>query len=757
MKFKVVISMIIILCLSVILNSESVLAYDSLTSLLEKSIEDSVKYGEIKSTLCDAYPTSEIVYKFANEDFYNEIYPIWQNDSLKVLAINKLLAKYPQTNWRRTMYQHLTFSLYNLKKEQQLLNILADFRAAFPDDYLPYYLSARYYLDLDLNPQNTLKFAEKAHEIVYKYSKLDFFPVEEWQLEKRSAPVKTAVLLAEIYFKQDNYHQAELILNHVIQNNDLGINDETNLSRCYYWSAKVFAKLNKKETAVQFAIDALIAGDSRNYYTPRADSLLRSMLEYIDLTEDEYQNFILTQSGYNNVTFSDITDNIGLANVSASRVAWGDYNGDGYQDILLDGNRLFKNMEAAKFIEVTKAAFKDTIKGNGGLWGDFDNDGDFDVVTKDPESVWLNNAGSFTKIITSNSISDNKVSTEGIGIGDVDLDGYLDIYFANYEKQYVNEEDQFFRGIGSGEFLEITARADLLPKNGKNRAGRGVNMSDFDLDNDLDIYVSNYRLTDNFLWQNDGTGHFKNTALEYGIAGEEVEGWWGHTIGSEWADVDNDGDFDLITCNLAHPRYIDFSNKTKLYINENGVFIDKRGEAGIKYEETHSEPCWADFNNDGFLDLYITSIYEGRRSFLYLNNRDGTFFDATFLAGVRHFNGWGAACADYDNDGDQDLIVAGGSIQLFQNETKGKNWILVSIQGKEHSDAIGTKIVLHNSEISLLREIQGGKGTTNQHSIVQHFGLGEIEPPFTLDVTFPNGRMKTMIINKINTVLKIKE
>jgi hypothetical protein len=415
-------------------------------------------------------------------------------------------------------------------------------------------------------------------------------------------------------------------------------------------------------------------------------------------------------------------------------------------------------MKETHFVEVTQAVFPDTIRGNGGLWGDFDNDGDLDIITKDPEYIWLNDLGTFYKVDDVNSIRDNKVSTEGIGIGDVDKNGFLDVYFANYEKQYINEEDQLFRGIGNGKFLEVTERADILPKDGKNRAGRGVNMCDFDLDGDLDILVSNYRLTDNFLWQNDGTGHFENNALELRIAGDEVEGWWGHTIGSEWADIDNDGDFDLITCNLAHPRYIDFSNKTRLYINENGKFIDRRKEAGVKYEETHSEPSWADFNNDGFLDLYITCIYEGRRSFLYMNNGDGTYKETTFLAGVRHFNGWGAACADYDNDGDLDLLVAGGKIQLFRNETiNNANWLETKVIGKDHVDAIGTRLILSNEEISLMREIQGGKGTTNQHSLVQHFGLGTSQAPFKLEVIFPSDEKKLLMINEINKIVVVEE
>ncbi len=732
--------------------------YDEMIEKLEKAKDDSLRYENIRGALCFYHPESEKVYEFANEEFYDKMYPIWRDDSLKVIEINKLLEKYPKTSWRRTMYQYLTYSLHNLNRKVQLSLVLNAFREDFPNDYLPFSQSARYYHALNFNSNKTLEFAMKAYKISFDYSKVDFFPEEEWMLEKRSAPVNTASLLAKIYYEQNMFAEAEEVLLNIIKSNELGLDDETTLAACYYWLAKIYEEQGNREEAVNSAIQAIIAGDSRNNHTPKADSLLRRVIAYKDLSEYEYLDFIRKQVNYDEVIFSDVTNEIGMKNVSAGRVAWGDYNNDGFQDILLNGMRLFRNMNGTHFVEVTQAAFPDTIRGNGGLWGDFDNDGDLDIITKDPEFIWLNNDGSFHKVSSINSIQDNGVSTEGVGIGDVNKDGFLDVYFANYEKNYVNEEDQLFKGIGSGEFLEITERADILPKNGKNRAGRGVNMCDFDADGDLDIFVSNYRLTDNFLWQNNGTGHFENNALTLGVAGDDVAGWWGHTIGSEWADVDNDGDFDLITCNLAHPRYIDFSNKTRLYINENGKFFDRRKEAGIIFEETHSEPCWADFDNDGFLDLYITSIYEGRRSFLYMNRGNMTFKESTFLAGVRHFNGWGAATADFDNDGDIDLLVAGGEIQLFRNEVNGRaNWLEVLVRGENHVDAIGTRLVLSNNEISLMREIQGGKGTTNQHSLVQHFGLGDVELPLKLEVIFSDGTKKMLMINEINKIVVIEE
>ncbi|MBN2789032.1 MAG: CRTAC1 family protein [Candidatus Delongbacteria bacterium] len=724
-------------------------------------IEDNNNADSVKKNIIKKFPKSKFTFELASSEFYDRLRSIWTNDSAKVVVVTELIDKYPETNWRKTMYQYLVASLSKLNKKAQLTTALINFRDAFPEDYLPYTTFANYMYKDKIDTVSALEHAQKGFELSKNYPKLDHYPEMEWNLEKRAACIKAASTLAEILIGKNNFEAANSILNEVLTGCPLTVDDEITLGQVHYLMAKSYTKSGDKDMAVINSILSLIRGDSRNIYSAKSDSLLRKMSGMENSTNNEVLNFARERLGYMGITFTDVSAEYGLSDISAGRIAWGDYDNDGFQDMMLDGSRIFRNIDGNKFIEESINILPKNMKGNGGLWADFNNDGKLDIVTKDPECIRINVDGLFHKIMGNGSIKDNKMSTEGIGVGDVNNDGVLDIYFANYEKNYVFEHDEFYLGMGDGKFKDATKSSGILPKDGITRAGRGVNFGDFDNDKDLDIFVSNYRLTENFLLVNDGKGNFTNKGAELGPSGNEKDGWWGHTIGSEWADYDNDGDLDLFSANLAHPRYIDLSDMSMLYENQgapNWNFIDQRRKAGIFYEETHSEPAWGDLDNDGHLDLYINNVYEGRRSFLYMSNGDKTFRDATYFSGTRHFNGWGVAFADIDNDGDLDILAAGGKIQLFRNDTEMLgNWLEVKLITKNHSEGIGTRLRLHNDEISLTREVQGGKGTTNQHSLIQHFGLGDKKGPFTLSVIFPDGLEKDFTITAINKIITVKE
>ncbi|MHC4778137.1 MAG: FG-GAP-like repeat-containing protein [Planctomycetota bacterium] len=445
--------------------------------------------------------------------------------------------------------------------------------------------------------------------------------------------------------------------------------------------------------------------------------------------------------------FEDGTESWGLEKASGRRVAFGDADGDGQDDLLFGGFKLWLN-EGGKFVERGEAGFG-KARGRGGLFADLDNDGDLDVflagaTARSPstDAIFLNDGKGIYSLREGSGVADSH-PTEGAAFADFDGDGAVDLYVANYEgPMSVGHPDFLLKGRGDGTFEDVSEKSGISRRT--LRCGRGVVWADFDNDGDPDLHVSNYRLNPNFLFLNAGDGTFTEVGEKRGVRGVGIRGYYGHTIGSDFGDVDNDGDLDLFQANLAHPRFIEFSDQSFLFLNSGGPrygFNDVRKASGIRFEETHSDPLFADFDNDGHLDLYVTSVYKGRKSFLYRNQGDGTFRDVTWYAGVRADNGWGAAASDVDEDGDIDLVVCGTSgPRLFINRGNGNRWLRVRVVGGPRSNraAIGARVsIRYGGGMGQIREIKGGRGTTSQDSLTAHFGLGDYSGVVEVTVRFP--------------------
>jgi hypothetical protein len=470
--------------------------------------------------------------------------------------------------------------------------------------------------------------------------------------------------------------------------------------------------------------------------------------------------------------FEDVTEKAGLKGVGGGRVAWGDYNNDGWEDLLVDGARLFRNNRDGTFTEVTQQA-RLAGGGGGGLWADFNNDGWLDFVStygKNKSSrLFRNNGdGTFTDVSEAMGFASAKnFPAEGAAWGDFDRDGFVDLYLANYEQGEVGRgtPDVFWKNVGGRLFKEMTAEAGMTMN--PPRCGRGVACGDYNNDGFLDIYVSNYRLNDNFLWQNNGSAAFKNVAAQTGTRGEENSRSFGHTIGSAWGDLNNDGFLDLVCIQFAHPQFRPAHPMTAIYKNSGPpewkfTNLNRNGAAGIRFAETHSSPALADFDNDGFLDVYITCTYEGRPSFFYRNNGNMTFSDITDRAGVRVRHSWGCAWADFDNDGKMDLVVvtqsAGGGVRLFRNVNPDKNhWLKIRLEGDDcNRAAIGARVTVKAGAKSFIREVEGGTGTSCQNSLTCHFGLGAHDGEVTVTVRWVCGKEETFTA-RANQFLHFKE
>jgi len=467
--------------------------------------------------------------------------------------------------------------------------------------------------------------------------------------------------------------------------------------------------------------------------------------------------FFLSRLCFCDNVFEDVTEKMGLVGGLPEEAAWGDFNNDGWVDIYVSGI-LWRNDGGKRFIKME--GLPSSMQGEG-LWGDFDNDGYLDLYSFYTHKLFRNIKGK-TFVDVSEKLPPSPIGySRGAAWGDFNGDGYLDLYVSGYEASFGGEiyPDVIFRNEAGKSFTEVwRTKKEML------QSARGVTACDFDEDGDLDIYVSNYRLFPNLLWRNDGKGIFEEVAELYGVAGDGDLGAWGHTIGSAWGDFDNDGHFDLFVGNFSHPaEYQDRPKFLKNLGEEGGFrFKDLSSTAGLRWQESYASPALGDFDNDGFLDLFLTTIYTGDTSVLYRNNGDWTFTDVTKGSNIGDVSvfyratpqTYKAAWADYDNDGYLDL-VSGGS--LFRNTGGGNYWLKVRLEGvgRFNRSAIGAQVRIRSGERILVRQVEAGTGEGNQNDLTLHFGLGNQKGPMEMEIRWTDGTKQKMTVRKVNRLITV--
>ena len=251
----------------------------------------------------------------------------------------------------------------------------------------------------------------------------------------------------------------------------------------------------------------------------------------------------------------------------------------------------------------------------------------------------------FTKITEGDIVNDVGCSI-GCSWGDYDNDGYLDLFVANWE-----ENNFLYRNNCNGTFTKITT-GEIVTDGGNSG---GCSWGDYDNDGYLDLFVSNWD-ENNFLYRNNGNGTFTK------ITTGEIVTDGGTSFGASWGDYDNDGYLDLFVANGGPEVENNFLYKN----NGDGTFTKVTTVPIVTDGGQSLSGNWADYDNDGYLDLFVANVDEN--DFLYNNNGDGTFTRITEGPvvndmGKSHGGSWG----DYDNDGFSDLFVANGGCEVANN------------------------------------------------------------------------------------------
>ena len=450
-----------------------------------------------------------------------------------------------------------------------------------------------------------------------------------------------------------------------------------------------------------------------------------------------------------------------------------DFDGDGDEDILfIDGgslpgytgeaprSRLFRNDGNGHFTDWTaQSGLRVQAYGMGGTAGDIDGDGDLDLFVTEfggHDQLFRNNGdGTFTDVTAQSGAGDSLWSSSA-AFADIDNDGDLDLYVANYvdfsldnnkvcgdvahhipgychPDAYNPLPHHLYRNRGDGRFEDATQAVGL---GGAVGPGLGVVFGDIDNDGWQDIYVAN-DLKPNFLFYNKGKGLFEDISLlsgtAYGINGKPEAG-----MGVDMGDYDGDGLLDIVVTNFE-------LETDALYKNlGGGAFTDVRATARI------AEPtlpflgfgvAFVDLDQDGDLDLVIANGHVDPNAALFLegstykqrnlvleNTGDGHFREAKDTGMDRLGAHRALACGDLDGDGDQDVVVvaAGDPAEVWENTTTGGNWLLVDFAAPAGNRfAIGARLELEAGGKRQIRDVKTASSYLAQNALAVHFGLGK--------------------------------